>query len=153
MRFFLDNDVDAEVASFLTRRRHRCWRAGEAGLADANDELIAIYAEERQAVLISHDRAFARKRMANTTGQSVWLHCQQVDGVEVLAEHLAEVACSASAVGLVNPAAGASWGVVGPVLVAVAPFRRPATRLTKPALDSTWTAPAGISARSPARPR
>ena len=91
MRFFLDNDVDAEVASFLTRRRHQCWRAGEAGLADANDELIAIYAEERQAVLISHDRAFAKKRIANTTGQSVWLHCQQVDGVEVLAEHLAEV--------------------------------------------------------------
>lgn len=91
MRFFLDNDVDAEVASFLTRRGHQCWRAGEAGLADANDELIAIYAEERQAVLISHDRAFAKKRIANTTGQSVWLHCQQVDGVEVLAEHLAEV--------------------------------------------------------------
>lgn len=105
-------------------------------------------------MLISHDQAFARKRMANTTGQSVWLHCQQVDGVEVLAEHLTEVeaklaympmvvlevtrgglccirpggsspssqtgsgprsyACSASAAGLVNPAAGASWGVAGP---------------------------------------
>lgn len=91
MRFFLDNDVDAEVASFLTRRRHQCWRAGEAGLADANDELIAIYAEERRAVLISHDRAFAKKRMANTTGQSAWLHCQQVDGVEVLALHVVEV--------------------------------------------------------------
>jgi predicted nuclease of predicted toxin-antitoxin system len=91
MRFFLDNDVDAEVASMLRQRHHECWRAGEAGLADANDDLIAIYAEERQAVLISHDKAFARKRMANTTGQSVWLHCEQVDGVELLAQHLAQV--------------------------------------------------------------
>src|SRR5262245_25396600 len=68
MRFFLDNDVDAEVVAMLTGRGHQCWRAGQAGLADANDRLIAIYAEERQAVLISHDKAFARKRMANTTG-------------------------------------------------------------------------------------
>jgi predicted nuclease of predicted toxin-antitoxin system len=91
MRFFLDNDVNAEVVAMLTGRGHQCWRAGQAGLADANDELIAIYAEERQAVLISHDKAFARKRMANTTGQSVWLHCEPVEGVDVLSEHLGEV--------------------------------------------------------------
>ena len=101
MRFFLDNDVDAEVASFLTRRRHQCWRAGEAGLADANDELIAIYAEERQAVLISHDKAFAKKRMANTRGQHVWLHCQHVDAVDVLARHLAEVEAKLASMPLV----------------------------------------------------
>lgn len=91
MRFFLDNDVDAEVASFLRRKHHDCWRAAEAGLADAIDELIAIYAENQQAVLISHDKAFARKRMADTRGQHVWLHCQQVDAVDVLAKHLSEI--------------------------------------------------------------
>ncbi|HEX8859089.1 MAG TPA: DUF5615 family PIN-like protein [Actinomycetes bacterium] len=84
MRFFLDNDVDVVLASMLRRRGHTCWVAARAGLADAADDLIAIYAENLDAALVSHDRRFAKRRMRNTMGQHVWLACLQVDAIEVL---------------------------------------------------------------------
>jgi predicted nuclease of predicted toxin-antitoxin system len=91
MRFFLDNDVDVVVATMLQRRGHVCWAAAGAGLADVGDDLIAIYAENLNAALVSHDRRFAKRRIRNTHGQHVWLACLQVDAVEVLDRHLDEV--------------------------------------------------------------
>jgi predicted nuclease of predicted toxin-antitoxin system len=91
VRFFLDNDVDVAVGRLLREHGHVCWAAAEAGLAAATDEAIAVYAEDRDAALISHDSRFAKRRRRNTSGQHVWLHCEQVDAVEVLGRHLAEV--------------------------------------------------------------
>jgi predicted nuclease of predicted toxin-antitoxin system len=91
MRFFLDNDVDVVLASMLRRRGHACWVAARAGLADAADDLIAIYAENLDAALVSHDRRFAKRRMRNTMGQHVWMTCLQVDAIEVLGRHLDDV--------------------------------------------------------------
>jgi predicted nuclease of predicted toxin-antitoxin system len=75
----------------LRRRGHICWVAARAGLADAADDLIAIYAENLDAALVSHDRRFAKRRMRNTRGQHVWMACPQVDAIEVLERHLVQV--------------------------------------------------------------
>jgi predicted nuclease of predicted toxin-antitoxin system len=88
LRFFLDNDVDAGVASMLNRARHYAWTAYQAGLAKASDDDIAVYAHARQAALISHDGVFADERIRNTLGQHVWLDCSQPDAIEVLTKHL-----------------------------------------------------------------
>jgi predicted nuclease of predicted toxin-antitoxin system len=69
VRFVLDNDVDAEDGVVLRRAGHVCWTAAGAGLAgpvSAVDDEVADYAHDKQAVLITHDREFTRRRMRNT---------------------------------------------------------------------------------------
>jgi predicted nuclease of predicted toxin-antitoxin system len=90
-RFVLDHDVDIAVGRLLRKRGHQCWSVASAGLAAAEDLGIAAYAARRGAVLISHDQAFAERRMRHTTGQHVWLHCRQIVAVELLDRYLSEV--------------------------------------------------------------
>ena len=56
MRFFLDGNVDAAVGAVLRDAGHDCWTAVEAGLSGAIDDAIAVYADDRKAVLVSHDK-------------------------------------------------------------------------------------------------
>jgi predicted nuclease of predicted toxin-antitoxin system len=88
VRFVLDNDVDARVGRVLRAAGHECW-SSTAGLASsADDDAVAVYADDRHAVLIAHDRGFARRRMRNTIGRDVRLDCEQPDGPQVIAAHL-----------------------------------------------------------------
>jgi predicted nuclease of predicted toxin-antitoxin system len=91
LRFILDNDVAVTVRAVLLDARHECWTAADANLYDAQDDVLAVYASDRGAALVSHDAEFARRRRRNTAGQHVWLRCTEPQAPEVLARHLAEI--------------------------------------------------------------
>lgn len=94
MRFLLDNDVDVSVCALLHRQGHECWSAAAAGLAGedaAEDDDVSVYADEKGAVVITHDREFSLRRRRNTFGRHVWLRCLEPMAVEVLASHLDEL--------------------------------------------------------------
>ncbi|MFZ5851975.1 MAG: DUF5615 family PIN-like protein [Actinomycetota bacterium] len=91
MRFFLDNDVDAELALFLRKVGHAAFTASDVGIPTAGDDVISVAADERNATLISHDMGFAMRRRDRTIGQHVWLRCTQPDAVQVMARHLDEI--------------------------------------------------------------
>ncbi len=88
MRFYLDNDIDARCRRVLTEAGHKCWTASEAGLADAPDDAQAVYAQDRDAVLITHDTAFTNRQKRRTVGRHVHLACAQPDGPTLLAKWL-----------------------------------------------------------------
>ena len=80
MRFVLDEDVDVQlVGSFLRQRGHECWSVVDAGLGGADDDAVAIYADDRDAVLITHDAGATRRRRRFTFGRHVFLRCHQLD--------------------------------------------------------------------------
>lgn len=55
MRSVLDEDVDISVARYLREHDHDVWTVVEAGLGGADDDSVAIYADDRGAILITHD--------------------------------------------------------------------------------------------------
>lgn len=91
MRFVLDHNVDARVATFLRRAGHEAWLASQAGLAVAADDEITVYANDRNAMVVSHDREFSQRRRRNTIGRHLWLKCDEPDAVELLSQHLQRV--------------------------------------------------------------
>ena len=92
MRFFLDNDVPVSVATVLRRNGHICWTENEAGLADeAEDDNLTVYADKRQAVLVSLDVQFMQRRRANAIERHVRTRCTEPEAAAVLAGHLKEV--------------------------------------------------------------
>lgn len=84
MRFLLDNDVDAGVGQVIRQLGHECWTAAECGLTEADDDSVSVYADDKSAVVISHDKDFARRRIARTFGWHVRLSCAQPDGQDVI---------------------------------------------------------------------
>jgi len=84
VRFFLDHDVDARVAQLLRRRGHEAWTAAEAGLFKAGDDDLTVYAQDRNATLVTHDREFSARRRRNPAGRHVELRCREPDAVDVL---------------------------------------------------------------------
>ena len=88
MRFVCDRDVDAWVAVTLRRLGHDAWTAGQAGLSRAGDDELAVYADDREAVLISHDKEFSKRRRRNAVGKHVFLRCSEWDAAELLVQHL-----------------------------------------------------------------
>jgi len=92
MRFVLDEDVDVQaVGSFLRQLGHECWSVVDAGLGGADDDAVAAYADDRNAVLITHDAAATRRRRRFTFGQHVFLRCHQLEAVELLSVHVDEL--------------------------------------------------------------
>lgn len=89
MRFFLDHDIDAGVAAMLRRSGHQVWTAANAGLADTTDDDLSVYADDKNAALVTHDREFTARRRRNPIGQHVRLACHEWDAAAVLREHLA----------------------------------------------------------------
>lgn len=87
MRFVLDNDVDAIVAQWIKQQGHDCWTANQAHYADASDNSVSVYAQDKGAVLVSHDNEFAHTRMKKTIGRHLWLDCEQPDALGVLEPH------------------------------------------------------------------
>lgn len=91
MRFLLDHDVDAAVGRMLRRNGHECLTASQVGLAAATDDALTVWASEHEAVVVSTDREFSRRRMKNAIGHHVWLRCLDWEANAVLEAHLAEV--------------------------------------------------------------
>jgi predicted nuclease of predicted toxin-antitoxin system len=89
--FILDHNVDRAVCKLLGRRGHRCVAAGELGLATAKDNDLAVYADNKHAVFISHDEEFADRQRDNTFGHHVYLSCAEPRALDVLGQHLDEV--------------------------------------------------------------
>lgn len=88
LRFVTDNDVDAVVSRELKAKGYEAWTAAEAQMAQEPDATLAIYAQEKNAVLVSHDREFAAWRRRHTSGRHIWLNCDQIDAAEILLRHL-----------------------------------------------------------------
>jgi predicted nuclease of predicted toxin-antitoxin system len=91
VRFVLDHDVDARVGRVLRQAGHECWPSTAGLSASADDDTVAVYADNRHAVLITHDRPFTLRRMKNTIGRHVRLDCEQPDGPEVIAVRLPDL--------------------------------------------------------------
>jgi predicted nuclease of predicted toxin-antitoxin system len=91
VRFVLDNDVPVSVRAMLLREGHEAWSAYQAGLADAGDDELTVYAERRTAVLVSLDVQFMQRRRANAIGRHVRLRCPEPDAAAVLRGCLKEV--------------------------------------------------------------
>ncbi|HET6750514.1 MAG TPA: DUF5615 family PIN-like protein [Actinomycetes bacterium] len=91
MQFFLDENVDVAVGLVLREAGHDCWAATDAGLSGAIDDAIAVYADERKAVLVSHDKAFAERHRLKTLGKHVWLRCEPFEASDVVRAHLPEI--------------------------------------------------------------
>lgn len=94
MRFVLDNDVDASVRRVLVSAGHEAWTLDQAGLAghqSTPDDDVSVYADDRDAALITHDREFTKRRRRNTFGWHVWLNAPQPDGRDLVERHLEQV--------------------------------------------------------------
>ena len=91
MQFFCDNDVDAAVAERLRLLGHDAWTAAQAGLAAAEDDDLTVYADDRGAVLVTHDREFSRRRRKNVVGRHVFLRCNEWEAADLLEKHLEQV--------------------------------------------------------------
>jgi predicted nuclease of predicted toxin-antitoxin system len=78
--------VPVGVAALLRgqRRRHEVWTAFEAKLADADDQSLIIYAEDKRAVLVTTNRdcALMARRMA--TARVIWLCVREVDAAQAM---------------------------------------------------------------------
>jgi len=92
MRFVLDEDVDANaVGSFLRQQGHECWTVVDAGLGGADDDAVSIYADDRGAILITHDAEATKRRRKFTFGRHVFLRCHQLEAVDLLEQHITEL--------------------------------------------------------------
>jgi predicted nuclease of predicted toxin-antitoxin system len=87
----LDTDVDTGVANVLNRAGHDCWRSTDGLAPDAEDDEVSVYADDRQAVVITHDREFTERRKKNTFGKHVRMTCEQPDACGVIEERLEEL--------------------------------------------------------------
>ncbi len=88
----LDEDVDAQaVGSFFRQHGHECWSVVDAGLGGSDDDAVAIYADDRNAILVTHDTGATRRRRKFTFGRHVFLRCHQLEAVELLELYLAEL--------------------------------------------------------------
>lgn len=87
MRFLLDHDVDARLARVFKERGHNCWTAAEANLAVASDDELTAYADDRGAVLVTHDVPFSQRRARNPIGKHLQLRCEEPDVAELLIRH------------------------------------------------------------------
>lgn len=90
MRFVCDNDVAASVAARLRRMGHDAWTAADAGLSDVLDDELTVYATDKGAVLITHDRRFSQRRRRNVVGKHLWLDCKEPDAADLLELRLPE---------------------------------------------------------------
>jgi len=92
MRFFLDDDVPVSVASMLRGHGHVCWTAADVGLAaEGQDDSLSVYADERQAVVVTLDREFTLRRRKNPIGRHIQLRCTEPEAAQILESHLLQV--------------------------------------------------------------
>lgn len=88
MRFVLDQDVDANLVGVLVSAGHQAWTVASAGIPDAADDDISVYAAEKNAVLVTHDDEFSARRRRNPHGRHVQLGCTEPDAIKVVTNYL-----------------------------------------------------------------
>ena len=91
MLFVLDNDVSALVARMLRDASHKPVMIRDVGLGRASDDEVSVFAHDRKAILLTHDREFTRRRSRNAFGHHVQLACKEWEAHNVLRAHLPEV--------------------------------------------------------------
>lgn len=75
----------------LRKRHHVAWTAANAGLSRAADDDLTVYAQERDAVLVTHDGEFSERRRKNVVGRHIYLKCNEWDAAKILADHLDDI--------------------------------------------------------------
>jgi predicted nuclease of predicted toxin-antitoxin system len=75
----------------LTREGHEAWSAHDAGLADAEDDELTVYAVRHAAALVSLDAQFMQRRRKNAVGRHVRLRCPEPGAAALLRDSLKEV--------------------------------------------------------------
>ena len=70
MRFLLDENVDARVRRVFTERSHECWTVPEANLAGDTDDDVTVYAMDHDAVVVTHDIEFSKRRERAAIGST-----------------------------------------------------------------------------------
>jgi predicted nuclease of predicted toxin-antitoxin system len=91
VRFVPDQDVDARVVGLLVKNGQEAWTVAAAGIPDAQDDDISVYAAEKNAVVVTHDIEFSARRRRNPHGRHVHLGCSEPDAVELIKGCLAEL--------------------------------------------------------------
>lgn len=91
MRFVIDHDVDVAVCQVLTDAGHDCWRAPDGLALDGVDDEISVYADDKRAVVVTHDRVFTDIRKKATFGQHVRLACKHPHAARVMRDRLPEL--------------------------------------------------------------
>lgn len=86
MRFVIDQDVDARLVKVLVAAGHEAWTVSHAGMPDAKDDDISVYAAEKGAAVITHDREFSNRRRNNPHGRHVQLGCVEPEAPALVAE-------------------------------------------------------------------
>lgn len=88
MRFLLDNDTDVAVGRVLRQAGHDCQLPAGSGLTRVSDPEMAVFADDRRMVVLSHDLEFLTWRRKNTFGQHVHLDCLKWEAAAIVGEHL-----------------------------------------------------------------
>jgi predicted nuclease of predicted toxin-antitoxin system len=88
VRFVLDQDVDANLVGILVAHGHHAWTVAAAGIPDAPDDDISVYAAKMDAVVVTHDEEFSARRRKNPHGRHVQLGCTEPDAVEVVTTNI-----------------------------------------------------------------
>jgi predicted nuclease of predicted toxin-antitoxin system len=91
VRFFLDNDVDARCRRVLVDLGHDCWTTSDARRADADDDAQTAYAQDRKAVVVTHDHEYTQRRRLMPIGRHLRLDCEQPDATQLLRARLGDV--------------------------------------------------------------
>jgi predicted nuclease of predicted toxin-antitoxin system len=74
VKFLIDNQLPATLATFLNSKGHECRHVLDAGLAAAKDEEIAGYAAKHSLVIVTKDEDFYQRAMHARSGiQVVWV--------------------------------------------------------------------------------
>ena len=60
-------------------------------MATSADDGITVYADDKSAVVLTHDKEFSQRRKHNVIGKHVWLRCEEMDASALLEGHLDEV--------------------------------------------------------------
>ena len=91
MRFVLDEDCDVGLVRIFAKAHHQCWSIRDAGLTRAGDDEVAVYADDKGAVLISHDQELFDRRRERDFGHHIYLKCLEYDARKVVRVHLDEI--------------------------------------------------------------
>ena len=97
LRFYLDNDVDVTCAAVIRAAGYECWTASQAATQNDDDDEQTVYAVDKGAVIVTHDREFTNRRKPQPFGHHVRLKCHQMDGPELLERALDRIVTSLSA--------------------------------------------------------
>lgn len=88
LRFFLDQNVQAPVARTLRQMGHECWTADDAGVGRLVDDQLTVYAQEKAAALVTHDREFSQRRRRNVVGRHIFLRCDEWEAAKLVEAYL-----------------------------------------------------------------